>query len=160
MSRLTALVLALCMVCARGAVQADQLGTTGNSKTWAAECSSCHLAFPPGLLVAKDWQRIMASLDKHFGSDASMTPSEATAVGAFLTKNASNNGVRHTSSVDLPKLTKTPWFDRKHRKIPDAAWADPRIRTASNCVACHAKAEQAQYSEKDISVPGYPGKHW
>jgi hypothetical protein len=29
------------------------------------ECAACHLAYPPGLLPARSWSRIMSGLDKH-----------------------------------------------------------------------------------------------
>jgi hypothetical protein len=42
-----------------------------------AECGSCHLAYPPGLLPAASWQRIMIRLEGHFGDDASLDPATA-----------------------------------------------------------------------------------
>jgi mono/diheme cytochrome c family protein len=36
------------------------------------DCASCHVAYPPGMLPAASWQRLMGSLDRHFGSDASL----------------------------------------------------------------------------------------
>jgi mono/diheme cytochrome c family protein len=29
------------------------------------ECAACHMAYPPGLLPARSWTRIMSGLDKH-----------------------------------------------------------------------------------------------
>ena len=37
---------------------------------YTQECGSCHLAYPPGLLPALSWQRLMGGLDRHFGTDA------------------------------------------------------------------------------------------
>ena len=31
------------------------------------ECAACHTAYPPGLLPAASWQRLMGGLGKHFG---------------------------------------------------------------------------------------------
>ena len=36
------------------------------------ECAACHLAYPPGLLPAASWQRLMSNLPRHFGTDASL----------------------------------------------------------------------------------------
>jgi nitrate/TMAO reductase-like tetraheme cytochrome c subunit len=133
---------------------------SGAPKSFKSECASCHLAYPPSLLVAKDWQKIMATLGKHYGTDASMGEAEIREISQFLSANASNRPERHTAPQDPPRMTQTPWFERKHRKIPDKVWADVRVKSASNCMACHKGADNNNYSERDISVPRYPGKHW
>ena len=33
------------------------------------ECAACHLAYPPELLSAASWQRLMTRLPSHFGTD-------------------------------------------------------------------------------------------
>ncbi len=38
------------------------------------ESPACHTAYPPGLLPAASWRRIMGGLDRHYGSDASLEP--------------------------------------------------------------------------------------
>jgi hypothetical protein len=48
------------------------------------ECASCHMAFPPGLLPAASWTKMMSALDKHFGADASLTPAETAEITGFL----------------------------------------------------------------------------
>lgn len=141
-------------------VNADNLTIHGAPKSWRAECTSCHTAYPPALLSANDWKRVMQSLDKHYGSDASVTPQEVQEISQFLVANASTKGSQHVSPVDPPRMTKTAWFERKHRKVPTAAWFDIRIKSAANCAACHTQAAKDNFSEHEIAVPGYPGKHW
>ncbi|MGZ8268326.1 MAG: diheme cytochrome c, partial [Burkholderiales bacterium] len=46
-------------------------GGATDEQRWKAECSSCHVAYPPKLLSAQTWRRLMGGLDKHFGTDAS-----------------------------------------------------------------------------------------
>ncbi len=46
------------------------------------ECGSCHLAYPPGLLPASSWQRLMGDLPHHFGTDASLDAADACARSA------------------------------------------------------------------------------
>lgn len=48
------------------------------------ECGDCHVAYPARLLPAADWQRILASLDRHFGVDASLDPATTRTVAAWL----------------------------------------------------------------------------
>ena len=40
--------------------------------TVAKECGACHMVFPPQLLPARSWQKLMADLSSHFGEDASL----------------------------------------------------------------------------------------
>lgn len=158
--RISAAIAMLGLGLASALSLAQSLRITGSSTVWSAECAGCHLAYPPGLMVARDWQALMKGLDKHFGSDASMTPAEVRDVSAFLELNASTQEDRHLSASNPPRLTRTPWFERRHRKIPAETWSDPRVKTAGNCVACHGGAEKGNFSEHDVTVPGFPGKHW
>jgi nitrate/TMAO reductase-like tetraheme cytochrome c subunit len=128
-------------------------------KAWRAECASCHVAYPPGLLVASDWQRLMAGLDKHFGTDAALTASEVKEITAFLVANAATRS-RNEAGGNAPRITQTEWFQSKHRDVPAAAWKDGRIKTASNCMACHTRADADSYSEREIRVPGLEGRRW
>lgn len=43
-----------------------------DSPVYKAECTSCHIAYPPQLLSAPDWRRLLSGLDRHFGTDASV----------------------------------------------------------------------------------------
>lgn len=36
------------------------------------ECASCDIAFPPSMLPAASWKRMMGELENHFGDDASL----------------------------------------------------------------------------------------
>ena len=52
---------------------------------WKAECSSCHMAYHPGLLPERSWRKMMAELDKHFGQNASL---DAPAAKAAVLRNS------------------------------------------------------------------------
>jgi len=41
---------------------------------YAQECAACHLRYPPGMLPAASWQRLMGNLPRHFGADAFPEP--------------------------------------------------------------------------------------
>lgn len=125
------------------------------------ECGSCHVPYPAGLLSARDWRTTLDGLQRHFGADASLAAAEASAIRAYLLDNAAPAGGRHDASRTPPRLTQTPWFERKHlRKLPTSVWANPKVKSAANCGACHAGADKGQFAESDISVPGHPGRHW
>src|SRR5450830_1336149 len=80
---------------------------------WQAECASCHMAFPPGLLPAASWKKLMGGLDQHFGTDASLSPEDASEIGNFLNQNASNRWRAITAPL---RITDSFWFKSKHRE--------------------------------------------
>ncbi|MFZ5522593.1 MAG: diheme cytochrome c [Pseudomonadota bacterium] len=120
---------------------------------WKDECGSCHMAYPPRFLSAESWRAVMAGLDKHFGSDASVDAATAIEIGAFLEQNASTKQRRSSTGNEPPlRITETRWFQSEHRKM-DNKWKDPRVKSPSNCAACHTQAESGSFKERDIKVP-------
>ncbi len=119
---------------------------------WQQECSTCHMAFAPGLLPAESWRKLMGGLDKHFGVDASLTPAETTEISAFLVKNASN---RWTASTAPLRITESVWFKTKHneREIPANVWTRSTVKGPWNCTACHANADKGDFNERNIRIP-------
>ena len=120
--------------------------------SYLAECGSCHLAYPPALLAAGDWRRIMAGLDDHFGSDAAVDAQKRQEITAYLERHAGNPG-KLGSAGDPPRISTTARFVRKHREVPAKLWHDPRVKSAANCEACHRGAAEGRYSEHDIALP-------
>ena len=125
--------------------------TAANAK-WKAECGACHIAYPPQLLPAASWRRIMSGLDKHFGTDASLDPRPAAEISAFLERNAAS-GKRARATADSLRITETAWFRHEHDEVPAAAWKRPAIKSPANCAACHTAAEQGDYRKRNIRIP-------
>lgn len=145
------------------AAQADKLRLPADAPpAFQAECASCHVAFPPQLMVAEDWKRVMAKLDKHYGDNASLDEKSRRAIEDFLVRNAGGGKVGADRTAlpggDLPRMTKTAWFVRKHREVPRADWTHEKVKTAANCAACHTKAAEGSYREREIVMPN--GKRW
>jgi hypothetical protein len=142
--------------------------------TFQAECASCHVAFPPQLLAADDWRQVMARLDKHYGDNASLDAKTRQAIEDFLVKNAGEarrfaaqpvvpgkvgaGKTANTSSQELPRLTTTAWFVRKHHEVPRSDWTHAKVKSAANCAACHTKAAAGSYREREIVMPN--GGRW
>jgi hypothetical protein len=120
--------------------------------TWSKECGACHIAYAPGLLPAESWRKLMSGLDKHFGADASLTVQENQDVSAFLVTNASN---RWTGAGAPLRIIETQWFKSKHsgKEVSPAVWKRASIKSASNCQACHAGADKADFNEHSIKIP-------
>jgi len=116
------------------------------------ECSTCHIAYAPGLLPAESWRKVMNGLDKHFGSDASLSEQDNKEITAFLVKNASNRWTAPTSPL---RIGDAEWFKRKHdeHEINPAIWKKPQVKSPANCAACHLQADRNDYSERNIRMP-------
>lgn len=118
------------------------------------ECAACHVAYPAGLLPAASWKRVMGSLNKHYGTDASLDDASLKSISGWL---ASNAGTYKRASEEPPqdRITKSAWFLRKHREgeVPADVWKRASVGSPANCVACHANAAQGSFNERDIKIP-------
>ena len=120
--------------------------------TYRQECSGCHIAYPPGMLPAASWQRLLADLPHHFGTDASLEPAVVEQLSAWLTANA-GRGRRVDPAPPQDRITRSTWFVREHHGIPASAWSRAAVKSPSNCAACHAGAEQGVFDEHSVRIP-------
>ena len=107
--------------------------------TWQAECASCHIAYPPQLLPAASWKRLMSQLDRHFGADASLDAPTRSQILAFLERNAGrgpDQGLR---------ITETRWFRHEHDEVA--------AKKLSSCESCHTMAAAGDFRERNIRLP-------
>ena len=116
------------------------------------ECGSCHVAFPPALLPADSWQRLMKNLPKHFGTDASLDAATAAPIAAWLQAEA-GRARRTPAAPPEDRITRGSWFQREHREVAAATWNRPSIKSPANCAACHTQAEQGDFNEHRIRIP-------
>lgn len=122
------------------------------NERFRSECGSCHIAYPPQLLSAPAWRRIMSQLDQHFGTDASVDPAAAAEIAAYLER-YSGPQRRNALSPDSLRITETRWFLHEHSEVPSAVWKLPAVKSAANCAACHTNAEQGDFRERNIRIP-------
>lgn len=121
-------------------------------KAYTQECAACHVAYPPGLLPAASWRRVMTGLDKHHGTDASLDPATVAQLGTWLQAHAGTYK-RVTTEPPEDRITRSAWFERKHRKVDPAVWKLPSVKGAANCAACHGGAEQGDFDDDRLRVP-------
>ena len=143
------------------AARADKLVIPANAPpAFEAECGACHLAFPPALLDAKGWRRVMTQLDNHYGDNAGLDDKTRQAIETFLVQNAGGDkvGGAPLAKGEPPRLTATPWFKRKHHEVPAKVWQDHKVKSPANCVACHTRASAGSYREREIVMPD--GRRW
>jgi hypothetical protein len=137
-------------------VGANALADGHHSRTallpaYKQECASCHVAYPPGMLPAQSWQRVMSNLSQHFGTDASLDPAQIKQLEGWLVSNASTRRVQEAPAED--RITRSAWFVREHRKVPQEVWTRPAVKGAANCAACHTRADQGDFDEHAIRIP-------
>jgi len=119
---------------------------------YKTECAACHAAFPPGMLPAASWQRILNNLPRHYGTDASLDPATVKELSTWLASNAGTyKRVREEPPQD--RITRSAWFIRKHGEVPTATWKLPAVKSAANCAACHTQAEQGDFNERNVRIP-------
>jgi nitrate/TMAO reductase-like tetraheme cytochrome c subunit len=116
------------------------------------ECSSCHVAYPPGLLPAASWGRIMGNLNKHFGTDASLDEASTREIAAWLKSNA-GSGRRGGEEPAQDRISKANWFVRQHDEVSASTWKRASIGSAANCSACHAGAAKGDFNEHAVRIP-------
>ena len=146
-----------------GAAQADggRMMPSDMPKAYIAECAACHTAYSPGLLPARSWQRIMTGLDKHYGTDASLDDATVRQLSTWLQANAGTYK-RVVEEPPQDRLTRSAWFERKHREVPTSVWKHASIKSAANCAACHTGADRGDFDDDHIRLPAGVslGRRW
>jgi hypothetical protein len=153
-----AVLVLLSLLALAPATQADddhRLAAVPPLPAYTQECGSCHVAYPPGLLPAASWQRLMAGLPRHFGTDASLEPATAQAIGDWLAQHAGSarKVQREPAAPPEDRISRSAWFQREHREVSASTWALPAVKSAANCGACHTRAEQGDFSERHLRLP-------
>jgi hypothetical protein len=129
---------------------------------WREECGSCHLAFHPSLLPRRSWVRIMSEQKQHFGSDLALDAPTTAALLTFLTANsAEQRKTEPATKIDLSikadatplRITETPYWVKKHRDITAAVWQSSKVKSRSNCAACHLDAEAGTFEDAAMRLP-------
>lgn len=145
-----AAALALCA----GAAQAGDRssGTVPLLPSYQDECGTCHAPYPPGLLPAPSWQRVMGNLSRHYGTDASLDPATAKQLSSWLAANAGASR-RGREAPPEDRITRSAWFGREHDEVPAASWRSAAVKSPANCGACHTQANQGDFDEHRVRIP-------
>ncbi len=150
-TRLINPTLWLTLALTAGTVHAGGHVYTATDPAWKTECGSCHIAYPPQLLPAQSWRKLMTGLNDHFGTDASLDAKTVQSITRFLEANAVNR--RKLASQTTLRITETTWFRQEHDEVPARIWKNPAVKSPANCAACHTRAEQGDYSERTLRMP-------
>ncbi len=122
--------------------------------TTQKECSACHTAYAPVFLPARSWTAIMSDLANHFGEDASLPADKQAIILAYLVANAADSDVgnkrimRGIAPDATPlRITELPWWKRAHDEVSSKRFTSDKVKSASNCIACHTTADKGNYYE-------------
>jgi len=135
------------------------------SKLYAAECGACHFAYQPGWLPAHSWQKIMGSLDQHFGENAELDRKTSDEISRYLAAESADNKpnrmsgkiLRSINTGEAPlRISTLRYIVNKHDEIPERfITGNARVGSRANCVACHTEASAGYFNEDGINIPNY-----
>jgi len=125
-------------------------------KLTADECGSCHMAFPPAMLPAASWRRMMSELGDHFGDDASVDDATAARITRYLVDNAADSGGRRfgrklmrgvAADASPQRITELPKWIQEHDEVPRSEWKHNDVGSKANCPACHTDANRGYFED-------------
>ena len=128
------------------------------------ECGGCHFAYQPGLLPTGSWQKVMAGLEDHFGENAELDADVVKRLNEYLLHNAADDAayprsrkIMRSLGAERPlRISHVPYFKAKHDEIPARlVQGNDKVRSWSNCTACHTRAAKGSYSEDEVVISGY-----
>lgn len=137
------------------------VGAVSNS-VYLKECGACHFAFQPQLLPGRSWEKVMNSLDNHFGDSAALDNETRAGILDYLVKNSAETAASKLSGKILAtigktetplRITDTQYFKRKHREVRAEVFKRKSIGTPSNCTACHLTADKGDFNEGKVKIP-------
>ncbi len=125
------------------------------SPLFVKECASCHIIYPPHLLPAKSWEKMMSNLSEHFGDDASIDEKDRVEITEYLIKNSAENSTKKEAFYDLNNdkisISESSFWKKKHKKIPNEIFKNEKVKSRANCKACHKNIEKGLIDE--IKIP-------
>ena len=137
---------------------------------YAKECGTCHFAYSPGLLPARSWVRHLDRMatGKHFGETVELKAATRANIQEYLTRNAADVSPyegsktfmeRVPASLTPYRLTDVPLFRQMHTVMHEVISTKPKVkvRTMTNCNACHQKAEEGSFGNAELYIPGLTG---
>src|SRR6476659_1329177 len=126
------------------------------------ECGSCHMAYPPEFLPARSWNRVLGSLQDHFGDSAQLDAATQQRIHDYLVAHAADNAqndhsfaiVHSLRASETPlRITGTPYIAGLHAAVLDPAWGgNPRPKTLAECGVCHLQVQAGNFTMRKFTV--------
>ena len=129
---------------------------------WRELCGECHFAFHPSLLPERSWKKIFDEQHEHFGDDLDLEKDTLQQLLEFHLKYPAETGLTeparkilfYTPENETPiRVTETHYWVKKHEDIDKSYWKHQKVKSKSNCKACHLDADQGTYEDSDMRLP-------
>ena len=161
LTRLKTLAVLLATTLATTLAAGAQGASQQPGAVYRQECGSCHVPYPTAFLPQASWQKLLGSLDKHFGDSADLLPEDRSAIEKYLAGHSyeqSSVKNRYGDRFDSPgtplRVTETRFFQAIHREIPRRLVEDnPKVKSYARCQVCHYGAERGSYDEDGVRIP-------
>ncbi|WP_324171741.1 cytochrome b/b6 domain-containing protein [Sulfurimonas sp.] len=132
------------------------------------ECGACHNPYPPFMLPSSSWQKIQRGLKNHFGrkitelekkDDNKISLQNQKLIFEYLKANSANNSTReisikviNSSNAQSGRISfsKTRYWRDTHKNIKHSVFKSDKIKTKSNCFACHKDFNKGMIEDIDI----------
>lgn len=129
---------------------------------FARQCSECHNLFPTTLLSAKSWKITLSDKTDHFKEDLSKKVPDFEKIKKYILANSaqsvsneiSRNILKSTEGKNVYRITRTRYWRDLHAQIPRKVYKEhPKIKSKSNCSACHDNFGITNYiNDEDIHL--------
>ncbi|MBK9160562.1 MAG: diheme cytochrome c [Nitrosomonadales bacterium] len=139
-----------------------------DNKAYKEECSACHMAYPPGLLPSRSWEKLLneQALGDHFGDDASLDGDTLREIHDYAMENAADKSFHKrsrkialaTENGEAPlRIIEVRYIKRKHHDIPEKMISGNKdVKSLSFCSKCHTRADDGNFDSDTVSIPNYP----
>ncbi len=136
------------------------------------ECSDCHFPYQAGLLPEVSWRKLLdpKALEDHFGDNAELDDETRVALlDALIAESADKSRYKRSKKImaslsknEAPiRIVDTPYIKRKHHEIPDKLiTGNEKVKSLSFCDTCHQKADEGDYDDDSVVIPGHGTWTW
>lgn len=143
--------------------RAEDTMTLPDNALYVQECGRCHLAYPPGLLPARSWEKLLSNVQNHFGEPVTLADTEA--ITAYVTAHAADRSssilsghiVQSLRNGETPqRIVDIPFLLHEHADVPQRLIThNPEVKSLSNCARCHPRAQAGSFRENEVDIPGH-----
>ncbi|MDY6823012.1 MAG: diheme cytochrome c [Thermodesulfobacteriota bacterium] len=135
-------------------------GVFEQNLTYMETCGGCHLAYPPDVLPARSWEKILSGAENHYGNTLALDQTAKRIISAYLSENAADQGrteragkvMRSLGNNTPMRVTEVPYIRKEHHEINQKIFNRESIRSFSNCSACHVTAEKGIFDDNYINI--------
>ena len=123
---------------------------------YTQQCTVCHNAYPPGMLPAVAWHKLIEDMPAHFGGSVMVNVVTQNEISDWLQQNAGTFAPAAGQDPPQHRISQSDWWQNIHRnskKIPATFWKKPMRVSAANCSACHAQAVVGEFNSKTAKAP-------